>query len=154
VLQQIASGSGSARVDGILAHVDMLDDTLLVDHKCGAVGELLLFVQNAVLFGDSSLEVTEKREHEAFLLCEGGISGSTIDTDSQHLGAILLELGDISLIRLELLGSAASKGQNVEGQHNIFLPPVIAQLYLLAGLVGQAEVGGLIAHLQRSGLRR
>jgi hypothetical protein len=114
VLEQVASSSGPAGVDGILTHVDMLDDTLLVYNERSAVGELLLLVQNAVLFGNRSLEVAEEREHEAFLFGEGSVGGSTIDADSQHLGAILVELGDISLIRLELLGSAARKGQNVE----------------------------------------
>jgi len=154
VLQQIASGSGPTRVDGILAHVDMLDDILLIDDKRSAVGELLLLVQNAVLFRDRSLEVAEEGERETFLLGKGSVGGSTVDADAEHLGAILLELGDISLIRLELLGSTARKGQNVESQHNILLPLVIAELYLLAGLVGQAEVGGLVAYLQRSSLGR
>jgi hypothetical protein len=114
MLEHATRGTGAARVDGVLTHVDMLDDTLLVDDKRGAIGKLLLLVQNAILFGDGSLEIAEEGEHEAFLLGKGGVGGSTIDADSQHLGAILLELGDISLIRLELLGSAAREGQNVE----------------------------------------
>ncbi len=114
MLEHATRGTGAARVDSILTHVDMLDDTLLVDDKRGAVSELLLLVQNAILFGDGSFEITEEREHQAFLLGKGCVGGSTIDADSQHLSAILLELGDISLIRLELLGSATREGQNVE----------------------------------------
>ena len=115
MLQQVASGSRPTGVNSFPTHVDMLDDTLLIDDKRGAIGELLLLVQNAVLFGDRSLKVTEEREHEAFLFGKGGVSGGTIDADAQHLGAILLEFGDISLIRLELLRSTAREGQNVEG---------------------------------------
>jgi len=110
VFQHAACGSGPARVDGILTHVDMLDDSVFVDDKRGAVGEFLLLVQDPILFGDRSLEVTEERECEAFLLGKGSVGGSTIHADAQHLGTILLELGDISLIRLEFLGSATREG--------------------------------------------
>ena len=115
MFQQAACGSGPAWVDGILPHVDMLDSTVLVDDKRSAIGELLLLVQDPILFGDRSLEVTKEREGEAFLLGEGGVGGGTIDADAQHLGAILLELGDISLIRLEFLRSTTCESQNVEG---------------------------------------
>jgi hypothetical protein len=69
------------------------------------------------------------------------------------LRAGLLEFGDISLIRLELLGSAPGEGEYVESQYDVFLPKEIAQLYLLAGLIGQAEVRGFVAHLEWSSLR-
>src|SRR5215831_5973150 len=153
MLQQAARGTGPTRVDGILAHIDMLDSAFLIDDERGAVGKLLFFVEDAILLGDRSLEVAQEREIDSLLFGKRRVGGRAVDADAQHLGSGLLEFGDISLIRLELLGSATGECQNVESQHDIFLSQKIAQLHLLAGLVGQAEVRGSVANLEGSGLR-
>jgi hypothetical protein len=109
MFQQATRGTGAAGVDGVPAYVDVLDDAFLVNHERRAVGELLLLIEDTVLFGDRSLEVAQERKVDAFLLGKGRVGGKTIYTNAQHLRAGLLELGDISLICLEFLGSAAGE---------------------------------------------
>ena len=110
VLQQTAGRVRAARVDGRLPDFDVLDHAVLVDDESGAVRESLLFVQNSVVFGDGPLEVAEKREVKVFLLRERRVGGRTVHADAENLRIVLLEFGDISLIRLQLLRSTPGEG--------------------------------------------
>lgn len=75
MLEQAASRLRSGRIDGLAVLVDVLDHTVLVNHEGGAVGEIVLLVQNAVVFGDGAFEVAEERKLEAVLLREDVIRG-------------------------------------------------------------------------------
>jgi len=100
VFQQAACGARSARVNGLAAFLNVLDHPVFIHHEGGAIGKAVLFIQNPVLFGNVSLKIAEEGESKAFLLGEGAVSRRTIDADSQDLRAVLLELGNISLICL------------------------------------------------------
>jgi hypothetical protein len=64
------------------------------------------------------------------------------------LRARLLEFGDISLIRHQLLPSGGSEGLDVEGQHHALLPQEVMQPNLGAALVNQGEVRRGVADLR------
>ena len=88
------------------------------------------------------------------MLGEDLVRRGTVHADPEHLCAVIFELGDISLIRLELLRSTAGKGEHVERQHHVLLARKIAELHLLAVLVGQGKVRRFVAHVGRRCLRR
>ena len=58
--------------------------------------------------------------------------GHAVHTDAENLCFRVGEFGDISLIRLDLLRSAAGEGQHVEGQHDVLLAFELAQRICLA----------------------
>jgi len=153
VLQQAAGGAGAAGVDGRLADLDVLNHAILVDDKSGAVREALLFVQNAVVFGYRPLEVAKEWEAKILLLRERGVGSRAVHADAENLSVVLLELGDISLIRLQLLRSTTGEGQDVKGQHHVFLPQIIAELYILPIGVLERELRRLVTDLEFGGLR-
>jgi hypothetical protein len=112
---------GSIRVQGLSLLVDVLNYPVFADDEGRAIRKSMLLVQNSVLFADLPLKVAEQRESHSNLLGKCTVCGYAIDADSEHLRAGLLEFGDISLIRLQLLRSAGSEGQNVKGEHNVLL---------------------------------
>jgi len=154
VLKKAAGGVGPARVNCRVSYFDMLDGAVLVDDEGGAVRKALLFVQDPVFFGNRPLEVAQEREVELFLLRESGIRCRAVNADAQDLRVGLLEFGDISLIRLQLLRSTPGEGQNVKCQHHILLPQKIAQLHILPVGVLEREVRRLVTHFERGGTRR
>jgi hypothetical protein len=100
VLQETTGLPGAARIDGGLVLVDVLDHTVLVHHERSPVGKAVLLIKDAVVFGNRSLEVAKKGEGDADLFGECGVGRRAVHADTQNLGTRLLELGDISLIRL------------------------------------------------------
>ena len=145
---------GAARIDGRIPNFYMLDNPVLIDHKCRPVGKTLLFIQDAVLFGNRTLEVTEEGEPEPLLLRKRSVRRRAVNADAQDLCVALLEFGDISLIRLQLLRSPPSESQNVKCQDHVFLPEIVAELYVLPIRVFEGEVGRLVTYLERVGMRR
>jgi len=154
VLQQTAGGVRAAGVNGRSVFVDVPDHTFLVHDEGGAIGKPVLFIENAVLGGDSPFEVAEDGKGHADLFGEFPVGGLTVDADAQNLGIRFLEFGDISLIRLELLRSASRKGQNIKRQDDTLLPPKVAQLDDPALLVGKREFRSLVPNLEGSCLHQ
>ncbi len=150
MLDQTAGLGRAVRVDRVLADVNVPYDPFLVHDERGAVREAAFLVQDAVLFGDRPLEIAEERKVYAFLLGEGVVRWIAVHTDPQNLRPRFFELGDISLIRLELLRSTSGEGQNIKRQHHVLFPLKFAQLHLRAGLIRQGEVRRLVSHLELS----
>lgn len=100
MLQHIAGGASATRVNRVLIHVDMLDDSLLVDHEGGSIGDRKLGIQNAVVRRDFASEIAQQRKVNTDLFGEGSVGGRTVNADAQNLRAIGFKFGDISLIRL------------------------------------------------------
>ncbi len=63
------------------------------------------------------------------------MGGRAVDADSEDLRVGVVELGDISLICLELSRSAWSVGQNKKRQDDIFLASIVAESYPLARMI-------------------
>ena len=105
----------AARVNGGRILVDVPDDAFLVHHERSAIGESALFVEDPIFLGNCSLEIAEERVSDLKLLGILLVGKTAVDADAENLRVGLLEFGDISLIRLELLRSPAREGQNIEG---------------------------------------
>ena len=114
VLQHATRRARAGWIDRCFVHVDVLDDTLFVDHEGGAIRESLLFVENPITLGDGALEVAEEWKFHSDLIGEHFVGGGTVNANPQDLRAILLELGDISLIRLELFRSTTGESEHVK----------------------------------------
>ncbi len=85
--------------------VDVANDAVLVDDERDAVGEEVGEIQDAVGLRDLFIGVAQQRKAGAGFLGEFAVSLAAIGADPQHLGARGLKLGDITLIRLDLLRS-------------------------------------------------
>ena len=129
----------------------MANDALLVDHEGHAVREQAGEIQDAIGFGSGLFRVAQQRERRAQLLRELAIGFGRVDADSQDLRFSRVELGDISLIRLQLRGSTGSVGLDVKGQHHILLTLKVAEFHGPTALVRQGKVRRLGANLDRRG---
>ncbi len=136
MFQQRASLAGAVRIDGLAAPVDVLDHAIAVDHEGRALGQPDDRHQDAVVPRDGLVLVAQEGKLEAELFRKGSVLGPVVDADPDDLGAGLLELGDISLIRRELLGSARGRRFDVKRQNHALLPAEVAQLHRRAVLVG------------------
>ena len=110
MFKQTAGLVRAARVKCILTFIDVPDDAVFVHHQRCPVREPLLLVQNTVFLRNLSLEITKQRKINSFLLRESFVRSGAVNANPQDLGAGFLELGDISLIRLQLLRSAPREG--------------------------------------------
>ena len=130
------------------AFVDVADDSVLVDHERNSIGEQAREVENSVRLGDLLFGIAQQRKGRAGFGREFPVPFLAVNADSQHLGAGGFELGDISLIRLDLLRSTGSRGAQVESQDDGFLPPEVLKRDHVALLVGQRKIRSAIPHLQ------
>jgi hypothetical protein len=138
----------AGRIDGRPALLDMLDDAVFIDDESSASGKASLFVKYAVVFRGFAFEIAEQREGDAYLRGKGFVGGEAVNADSQYLSVGCFKLGNISLICLQLLGSATCEGQHVEGQHHVLFAFEIAELHGLAVRIGEREIGSRVAYLQ------
>jgi hypothetical protein len=126
----------------------MADNAIPIDHEGHAVGKEASEAEDTVRFGDFLFGVAQERESGAGFLGKLAVPFLAVEADPQHLRARGLELGDITLIRLDLFRSTGCGGANVEGQDNGFLAAKVGEFNDLAVLVRQREVGGAVADLQ------
>ena len=148
VRQYVASFRGGSRIDCYISLIDVLNDAILVDDKCGSIAEALFFVEDSVIFHNSSFEITEKWKRDADVLCKTAVGRNTVDADAENLSIGPFEFGDISLIRLQLLRSTTREGQHIEGEHYIFLSFEIAQFHLLTSSAWECEIRCSVTNLQ------
>jgi len=155
-VQSRAHGQGGVGINGAVAFLNKLDDTLLVDDDVGAQGPLIGFIlhvvalEDAVGFEHLAVHVAEEREANADLLGEGGVGGRTIQTNSKNFGirGVNFTGGDSSLERLKLLRSTAGEGQDVYGEENVLLAAEVAELHGFPLVTKQSEIRGGVADLQ------
>ena len=150
LLQHAARLNGAAGVDGVATFDDLPEGSLLVDHEGDAVGEAGEGNQDVVLAGDGFQFITEDREGNAKGCGKGFVLLAAVHANAENLRAGRFELGDISLIRLELARSAAGERLDVEGQHHAFLAAKIGGPDRGSVLVGQGEIGSSVADLERA----
>lgn len=138
------------RVNRAVAFLYMLDLALLVDDKRGAVGKLELVVQDAVFFRDLPRHVAQKRKFDPDFFGECFVGRRSIDTDSQDLGVLQIDLArvDTRLVSLKFFRSTTGEGKNVERQYDVLLAAEIAQLHRLSLVAAQREIGRHVADLQ------
>src|SRR5205814_8472735 len=63
--------------------IDVLDDSILVDHERGAIAEHLGFVKDAIVLHDRSFEIAEQRERHGDVLCESFVGGNAVNADAE-----------------------------------------------------------------------
>jgi len=59
VRQDVAGVFGAGRIDRLVAFLDVLNDPVFVDDERGAVAITPLFIEDAILLHDRSLEVAQ-----------------------------------------------------------------------------------------------
>jgi len=103
---------GVGRIDGAVAFLDVLDLSLFVDDKRGAVRKLKLVVQDAVLFRDLPGHIAQQRKFHADFFGEGLVGGGSVNADAEDFGVFQVDLAriDTRLVSLKFLRSAASEG--------------------------------------------
>src|SRR5208283_3630258 len=107
------------------AFVDVANDAVFIDHEGDSIGKEASEVENTISLGHLLFGVTQERESRAGLGGELAVPVLAVEADSQHLRARRLELGDITLIRLDLFRSTRRGGANVKGQDDGFLAPKV-----------------------------
>jgi len=96
------------------------------------------------------VHVAEKRKRNVDLLGEGRVCGGAVNAypENFRVRGIDLSRGDSSLDRLKLFRSTAGKGQDVNGEKDIFLAAEVAELNGRALIAYQSEVWSSIADLE------
>ena len=83
-MQRGAHSQGRVGVDGAVAFVNQLDDSLFVDDDVSAQSPLVRFILNVVALEDAvglehfAIHVAEEREGNANLFCERSVGSGTI----------------------------------------------------------------------------
>ena len=145
---RIISASG---VDGRSALLDIGDFSCFVDHEGGPVGYAGVFVQNTVSLTDLTFrKIAQDGERYVVLCGEFFLGGGVIGTDSKYFRIVCFELGNTSLVCLDLLGSATGEGGGEKGEDDGVLALEVGKLDLAAGGGVQGEVRRGITHLQVS----
>jgi len=126
--QNVAGVFCRSRIDSDVTFVDVLNNSVLVDHEGGAISEALVFIVEAIILYDCAFEIAQQRKGYPVLFAEFFIGRNAIDADSENLRVVSFEFGDISLIRLHFLRSTTGECEHIECQHHIFLAFKITQL--------------------------
>jgi hypothetical protein len=155
-VQSGAHGQGSVGIDGAITFLDKLNDALLIDDDVGAQSPFIGFIVLVVLLEDAvglehlTIHVAEERKFDADLFCECGVGSGTIYTDTEdfRIQGVNLTGGDSSLDRLKLLRSTAGEGQDVDGEKNILLSAIVAELHSFPLVAEESEVRGGVADLE------
>ncbi len=148
--QHVARVFRAGRIDRHVAFVDVLNKTVFVDYKRGAIAVAAFLIEDAILLHDGAFEVAEQRKGDANLLGKLAVSGNAVHTEAENLGIGRFEFGDISLIRLHLFRSTAGESQHIKGEYNILLALKVAELVSLAIRSAQREVWRRVADFQVS----
>src|SRR4029077_6070283 len=154
LVQSGANRDGGGRIHRGITLLGVLDFFLLVHQDRCPLRPLILAalhvvgLQYLVRRQHFFVHVAEKRKRNSDLLGECGVSGGTVDADSEDDGVACFGFGQISLIGLKFLCSTFGKRQNVEGEDDVFLAAIIAQLHLLPLIAEQREIGRNVSYLQ------
>jgi len=126
--QDIAGLFGAAWIDSFVPFLDVLNDSVLIDHEGSAIAEPLIFPKDAVILHHCPFEIAEKREGNAVDFREFLVRRYAVDADAENLCIIRFEFSNISLICFYLFRSTTSKSQYVKGEHDVFLSLKVAKL--------------------------
>ena len=136
-VQSGAHGQGSVGIDGTITFLDKLNDALLIDDDVSPQGPFIGFIVLVVLLEDAvglehlAVHVAKERKSDADLFGKCGVGSGTIYTDTEDFGVrgVNLTGGDSSLDRLKLLRSTTGEGQDVDGEKDVLLAAIVAELH-------------------------
>lgn len=80
--------------------LDVADDPVLINDEGGAAPDEALLIEDTVSPDHLPLDVAQEREGHSDVLLETIVGCIAVNADADDLGIALLEVGDISLIRL------------------------------------------------------
>jgi hypothetical protein len=126
--------------------VDIPDNSLPVEDEEGAF-RVSLHSEHAVPFGDLAVgpEIAQQGEADVSEALRPRFeNGYMIDADAQNLGVQSRELGELGLIRRDLVASDRREGLGEEGQHDV-LTPQVAQRDVLVEVTGQCKIRSFLA---------
>lgn len=126
----------------------MADDPVFVDDESRSATDKSLLVEDAVGLDYLSLDVTEQGESYTYVFLEAVVSSIAVNADADDLRITFLEIGNISLIRLQFLRSTAGESEHVEGKRDVLLATKIAELDWLPVRVGESEIGRTVSDLE------
>ena len=83
-------------------------------------------------------------------LGERGVSSGTIQTNSENfrIRGVNLTGGDSSLDRLKLLRSTAGEGQDVDGEKDVLLAAIVAELHGFPLVAEKSKLRGRVTDLK------
>jgi len=153
-----ADGKGVVGIDGGVALFDVLDGAVLVDHDVGALRPLVRLAFHVIAFENAVgcehlfVHVAEQRKLDIDLLGEGGVGCGRVHADAKdfRVGGVDFSCVDSRLDRLELFGSTTCKGEDINGEKDIFLAVEVAELDGFPLIAEQSEVRCGVANLQRN----
>ena len=122
-------------------------------HERRAVRAAELLVEHAVRAGDRAVrpEVAEHREREALLRRPLLLRVARVARDREHLRLHRVELRQVVAQRAQLALADAGERERVEDDHDVLRAAERRQRHVVAVLVLQREVGGLLADLDGHG---
>jgi hypothetical protein len=151
MLEQAAAGDGFGGVHRVLANVDVLNDTLLVDNKGRALSQFVARSTNLLqpdrhpkLFENLEVGIAQEWKTEAELLRVGSVRRRAVTTNSENHRVACIQLWPISLIGFEFAASSLGKGKHIEDEDDILLAPEIAELDLLPIIAEEREIRSLV----------
>jgi hypothetical protein len=148
VLQHVTRVDNGRWIYRDVSFVDVLNDSIFIDHESRTISKALLFVEDTIVFDDSAFEIAEYREGNSNLFCEFAVGGNTVNTHAEDLRVGGFEFGDISLIRLQFLRSTTGERQYVDRKYDVFLPFEIAQLVSFSVGGTQRKLRSLVTDFQ------
>jgi hypothetical protein len=107
-------------------------------------------LEDAVLFQDFAIHVTEQRESDANFFRKGVIGSRTVNADSQNDGVRSFQFGHISLIGLKFLSSTFGESENVKSENDVLLPAKIAKVNRIPVIIQKRKIRRHVASLQGS----
>ena len=158
LVQVGADRQGVIWVDGRVAFFDVLDDAVFIYDDVGALGPLIsvalnvMAFQNAVSGQHLLVHVAEEWEFDVDLLGEGGVGCGGIHADAKNLRirGINFPGVDSRLDRLELFGSTTGESENVNGEEDVFLAFIVAELDRLPLIAEKSEIRSGVADFERN----
>src|SRR5260370_21908913 len=112
---------------------------------------LVVALEHPVGLDHFAVHVAEEGKFNPDLLGEGGVASGPIHTNSENfrVRSVNLTGGDSSLDRLKLFRSTAGKGQDINGEKDVLLPSVVAELHGFPLVAEKSEIRGGVADFQR-----
>jgi hypothetical protein len=152
-----ADRDGGIGIDGAVAALDVLDDAVFIDDDVGAQSPLVavalhvIFLEDTVIGEHLAVHVAEERKLDVDGLGEGSVGRGGIHTYTENFRIVGVDLtrGESSLDRLQLLRSTTGEGENINGEENIFLAVIVAELDGFPLITEEGEVGGFVADFER-----
>ena len=122
--------------------VDVLDDSPWVYYEGRPLGEVDAGHEDSKLGCATAIRIGEQGEVQFLCLCELGLCGNIVGTDSKDVDSSVGKLGRYVPQRTDLDASARGCCLGIEGQYGPAIP-VIEQLGGVARLIVQAQRGRL-----------